>query len=307
MVQSQALNSLSNHLGPHCVTLRSSGVLLTTIASLLWGTTLVATGIGLQHANPYNLLFLRFTTASTVVIILAFLLNRRFGIKQELCRSTTWVLSAIYASGFLLQYVGQDLANASDATLLSNLAPALVPIAAFVLLKEGFSNVRIAATILSLLGLALVSSPRLHLGSSSLVGDLLLFGASLCYAFFIVLSKRLNATSVGSAFAIMISTTAFLAPVAVFFGGLNPFGFQMDLAGWASIMYLGVPCSVLAISLYLKGLKQITASQSASLLLLQLPTGLILAASILGETLSLFAIAGAASVTAAIILSSIQS
>lgn len=118
-----------------------------------------------------------------------------------------------------------------------------------------------------MLGLVLVSSPKLAFASNSVVRDLLLFGASLCYAFFIVLSKRWKFTSVASAFAIMISTAAFLGPVAILIGRLDPFDFRMSLTGWASKTYLGVPWSVLAISLYLKGLNWITASHSASLLL----------------------------------------
>ena len=293
-------------LGFHLNALRGSGVLLTAIASLLWGSTLVASAIGLRYTNPYNLVFLRFTAASAAIIIPTLLLNRKYDISHELGRATTWALAAIYASGFLLQYVGQDLANASDATLLSNLAPTLIPIAAFVLLKERLSNARLAASALGLLGLVLVASPKLRLSSSTLLGDLLLFGASLCYAFFIVLSKRLNASSISSAFAITICTAGFLAPVAVLLGGLNPFDVRMEPVGWASIVYLGVPCSVIAISLYLKGLNSITASQSGTLLLIELPVGLILAILVLGEPLGLFAAAGAAALSAAIILSSIQ-
>jgi len=302
MAQSLKSSSRSIHPGAFC----GSGVLLTVIASLLWGTTLVASAIGLRYTNPYNLVFLRFTAASTAIIIPVLLLNRKYNIRPELCRATTWTLGAIYALGFLFQYVGQDLANASDATLLSNLAPTLIPIAAFVVLKEHLSSARMAATALGLLGLVLVASPKLRLGSSTLLGDLFLFGASFCYAFFIVLGKRLNASSISSAFAITICTAGFLAPVAVLLGGLNPLDFRMGPVGWASILYLGVRCSVVAISLYLKGLDSITASQSGSLLLIELPVGLILAALVLGEPLGPFAVAGAAALSAAIILSSIR-
>jgi len=282
----------------------SAGVLLTITASLLWGTTFVATGIGLHYTNPYNLVFLRFSAASAAIVVLAVLFNGRLNVRMELGRGATWVLGAIYALGYLFQYVGQDFANTSDATLLSNLAPILVPLAAFAVLKENVSGAQMGAMGFGFLGLALVASPKLRMGSGHLVGDLMLFASSICYAFFIVLSKRLNADSVASAFAIVVSITAFLAPVAFLLGGLNPLELSIGAAGWASIVYLGLPCSVLALSLYLKGLNSITASQSANLLLIEILIGLVLASLVLGETLSFFAATGAASISVAIFLSS---
>lgn len=114
----------------------------------------------------------------------------------------------------------------------------------------------------------------------------------------------MNAGSVESAFAVIISVTVLLAPVAFLFGGLNPLDLRIGMPGWLSIVYLAVPCSVIAISLYLEGLGSITASQSAALLLLELVVGLILASLVLGETLSLAAVTGAAAISLAIIFSS---
>lgn len=286
------------------MTVRVSGTLLTIIASLLWGTTLVATGVGLQYVNPYNLVFLRFSAASAVIIMLSALFNRKLDVRTQLGRNGIWVLGAIYALGFLFQYVGQNYSNTSDATLLSNLAPTLVPIAAYAISREHISNSRVAATAVASVGLVLVAYPNFHFGSGTLLGDLLLFGSSVCYALFIVLSKRMSAGSVESAFAVVISVTLFLAPAAFLIGGLNLGDLKIGILGWFSIVYLAVPCSVIAISLYLKGLSSITASQSGALLLLELVVGLVLASLVLGEALSLAAAGGAALISLAIILSS---
>ena len=68
-------------------------------------------------------------------------------------------------------------------------------------------------------------------------------------------------------------------------------------------MYMGVPGSVLAIALYLKGLGSVTASQSGTLELVQLLTGLFLAVLILSEFPTSFEIAGAISISVAVVLS----
>jgi len=54
------------------MTERTGGILLTTIASILWGTAFAAVGVGLKYTNPYNLVFLRFLTASIFALSRAY-------------------------------------------------------------------------------------------------------------------------------------------------------------------------------------------------------------------------------------------
>lgn len=223
---------------------RRTGLLLTTIASLLWGTTFIASQTGFQYTNPYNLVFLRFATAAVVIVIFALPFDNKVGLKRELRKKSTWLVGGVYALGFLLQFVGQDLTTASEATLLSNLAPILVPTVALAFLKDSMANAQKVATALGFAGLFLVASPRLSMGVTSVFGDVLLFGTSLCYTLFIVASKRLRVGSVGSSFAYIVATSVFLAPVAVYFGGLNSLDLKMGLAGWGFCAVLGLSVHV---------------------------------------------------------------
>ena len=281
---------------------RRTGLLLTTIASLLWGTTFIASQVGFQYTNPYNLVFLRFAAAAVVIVIFALPFDNKVGLKRELRKESTWLVGGVYALGFLLQFVGQDLTTASEATLLSNLAPILVPTVALAFLKDSMANAQKVATALGFAGLFLVASPRLSMGLTSVFGDVLLFGTSLCYTLFIVASKRLRVGSVGRSFAYIVATSVFLAPVAVYFGGLNILDLKMGLAGWASVLYLGFPCTLIAISLYLRGLSAVTVSESAMLLLLQILAGLVLASALLGEFLSPSQTIGAIAILSALVL-----
>lgn len=279
-----------------------TGLLLTTIASLLWGTTFIASQIGFRYTNPYNLVFLRFATAAVTIVAFGLLFDNKVGFTKELGKRSTWVVGGIYALGFLLQFVGQDLTTASEATLLSNLAPILVPTVAFAVLKESMTNAQKVATTLGFVGLFLVASPRLSMNITSLVGDIMLFATSICYTLFIVASKKLKVGSVGRSFAYIIATAVFLAPAAVYFGGLNILDLKMGWTGWASVLYLGFPCTLIAISLYLKGLSVVTVSESAILLLLQILAGLVLASQFLGEFLSLSQAIGAVAIVSALVL-----
>ncbi len=198
--------------------------------------------------------------------------------------------------------MGQSLTTASEASLLSNLAPILVPLIAFIMLKDVITNAQKAGIALGFFGLFLIASPRLNLGLFNVLGDFLLFGTSVCYAIFIVLSKRLNTESVASSLAIIIVVTIFFAPVAVWFGGLSFQNLEIELIGWVSIFYLGYPCTIIALSLYLKGLSSVSASESAILLLVQVLTALFLAAVLLGEFLSSSQVIGAFAIVVVLVL-----
>jgi drug/metabolite transporter (DMT)-like permease len=257
--------------------------MLTTIASVLWGSAFVATDVGLTYTNPYTLVFMRFLLASAVIALLTVGFDKWLRVTSELRKASVWLLGLVDALGFLLQYIGQSLTNTADATLLANLAPALVPLVAWILVKESISKAQATAGALGVSGLVLIAAPSFSFRGTSAVGDLFLFGASASYALFIVLSKRLNAVSAGSAFAVIVAITVFLAAAALLFGNLNPLNLVLGLPGWYSSLYMGVVCTVIPMALYLRGLRSISSSESGTLLLLEVLSGLILAVFMLDE------------------------
>jgi drug/metabolite transporter (DMT)-like permease len=262
---------------------RGSAVWLTASASILWGTVFAAADLGLRYTNAYVLVFVRFLLASAVILLIALLFDHRLGIAYQLRRKSTWLLGLIDAVGFLFQYVGQSRTNASDATLLANLAPVLVPLVAWRLSKEGVTKSQMGAMALGFSGLVLMAAPVSKFQAGSLFGELLLFGSSLSYALFIVMSKRVKAVSTGSALAVIVTITVFLAPAAVILGRLNPMDLALGLDVWYSSLYMAIVCTVIPMVLYLRGLRSISSSESGTLLLLEVLSGLILAAALLDQ------------------------
>ncbi len=281
---------------------RRTGVTISVFANVLWGTVFVASGVGLKYANPYLLAFLRFVAASVGVVLSSVLFGWTHRLVRELRRGVIWALGTIYALGFLIQYIGQNLTNAANATLLANLAPALTPIVAYVLIRERLPHVKLVAAGLGFLGLIFIGAPDVRIGN--VVWDLLLFGTSLSYAFLIVILKRLRIDSVASSFAIMITIMVYLLPTAVFPGGLSLSTASIPPMGWLAVLYMGIPCSTAAIAMYFKGFESLSPTESATLLLVQLLVGLALAAVLLGETLSVAELGGAVLILAAVAISS---
>jgi drug/metabolite transporter (DMT)-like permease len=279
---------------------RARGILQTAFASVLWGTVFVAADIGLEYANPYTLVFMRFLLASVVIVFLAVAFDKRLGIGRELTKGSIRLLGMIDAVGFLFQYVGQSLTNAPDATLLANLAPVLVPLVSWILIKESISKIQATAGAFGLSGLLFIATPNLHFEVSSLPGDLLLLGASLSFAFFIVLSKRVEAVNAGSALAVILAVTIFLTPAALMLGRLNPFNLTLGMPGWFSALYMGVVCTVIPMVLYLRGLRSISSSESGTLLLLEVLSGLILAVFLLRQIPTQYEMAAGAAIVSAL-------
>ncbi|HUK79628.1 MAG TPA: EamA family transporter, partial [Nitrososphaerales archaeon] len=75
---------------------------------------------------------------------------------------------------------------------------------------------------------------------------------------------------------------------------------------WESVVWLGVPCTIVAVAMYTRGLASIRATQSATLLLLEIIVGIALSVSLLGNSLSFFQMLGAGVIGFAILLSSRQ-
>ena len=182
------------------------GVVLTASASVIWGTSFVATSIGLQYLNPYSLVFERFLIATLATFVLA-TLRRNVGELGRMLRGPKpWLVGAVYAVGFVLQFAGQNLTDSTESALLSNLFVVFVPLTAFILLRERITSGQGVGVILAATGMMLVSSPSVGLTSDPL-GDAMLVGSSVCYTLFIVLSKKHHLTTLGDSFSIVISVT----------------------------------------------------------------------------------------------------
>ena len=286
------------------LTRQSSGMALTAGASIIWGTSFVATSVGLEYSNPYVLLFERFFVASIAILGLGVFV-RSARVWEELRRPRTWGIGVVYCAAFLLQFLGQNDSGASASALLSNLFIVFVPVAAFFLLRESLPNSSKAAVGVSMVGIVLVLPSGLQVTGSTW-GDLLLVGASLGYTLFIVLGKKYGISSMASSFALIVSMTVVMAPLAALEGG--PFALNTVFAAtaWESVVWLGVPCTIVAVAMYTRGLASIRATQSATLLLLEIIVGIALSVSLLGNSLSFFQMLGAGVIGFAILLSSRQ-
>jgi drug/metabolite transporter (DMT)-like permease len=277
------------------------GLLLIIIADIIWGTVFVASQVGLEYTNPFNVAFLRFFIATLAIVALMPFAEKRLDVIGELRKKWTWLFGLLYAIGFIFQYLGQALTSAPEATLLTNLSPILIPPLALLITKERVTKTQIVAIAIGITGLFLVANPTMTTGVLARVGDILMVLTSLCYALFTILTKKRNASSAGNSFAIIIVVTIIALPVALTVGDLRLSSLAFPAIAWIAIIYLGIVCTAIAITIYLKGLSGVLASEAAVMFLVQLLVGLVLSGLLLGEYLSLYQTIGASAILLALI------
>ena len=282
---------------------RNRAVLLTVVASLIWGTSFPGVKWGLGYVgNDILFLWLRFVIASVVTLSVVLLL-RKFSLSL-LKRPELWAVGALNTGGFSAQYVGLNYTTASKSALLIDINVVAVAIISYFVFAERIGRKQAAGVASGLIGVVLLTGDGdVSWSDSEFLGDMIVFLAGWLWAFFIVLNKKLltrfNAVELSTG-AIVTSTVWLSIPL----GYLAVVGadFTIEPMGWVGIVYLGVFCTSVAVLLWAMGLQGVSATSSATIMLLEVITALAISIALLEESLRLVAIVGAAFVLAAIYL-----
>ena len=207
---------------------------------------------------------------------------------------------------------GISLTTALAAGVIMAAIPAVVALLSWVFLHERITP-RVAASIAcAVAGIALVSVVK-HSGpdatggsggaSGSLLGNLLLFGAVVCEASYVVIGKRLT----GNMSAKRISALVNLWGLALVtpFGIWQAIGFDFGTVEpgiWWLLLFYSIAASVVTVWLWMTGLKHVPAS-SAGIFTVMLP---VAAAAVgvlfLGERFSTVQVGAFALALAAVVL-----
>jgi len=282
---------------------KKNAITLTVLASLIWGTSFPGTKWGLGFAgNDVFFLFLRFLVACAITLTVVLYLGKlRLSIFRE---PLMWVIGGFNAAGFVLQYVGLTQTNASKTALLVDINVVAVAIISYFMFKERLGRVQTAGIVCGTVGVVFLALNKdLVFDPDQIVGDIMVYSAGWSWAFFIVYNKRMlgkySGTEISSA-AIAMCTVWLLLPTAyLLFTGAD---FAVEPVGWLMVLYLGLFCTSIATLLWAMGLEGVSATASATIMLIEVLTALVLSIGVLKETLSTAAAFGGVLVLLAIYL-----
>lgn len=280
---------------------KNEALLLTVVASFLWGTSFPAIKIGLQYMDAYTFVFYRFLFAS-LTMFAVMLLTKNFSFNFNKNRLILF-LGVVNGVAYLLQHIGMIHAFASKSSLFVNLSVVWVAFLSPLAIKEKIGRKKVAGLILSVIGVLLVTT-NLDFGSfgtGEVMGNLLVIGAGILWATFIVYNKPLVVESknlIQSMTWLLLHTMLPLLPLILF--STENF-FSLTWEAWIAIIYTSVFCWLIPYYLWIQGLKNISPLTSAIILLNEIIVALAISTIVLGEIITAATAIGAIFIIIAIL------
>ncbi len=284
---------------------KKEALLLTIIASSLWGTSFPAIKIGLQFMDAYTFVFLRFFFALLIMFAIV-LFSKKFSFNFN--KRLILFLGCINGIAYLLQYIGMSSTSASKSSLLVNLTVVWVALLSPILLKEKIGRKKLTGVILSLLGIVFVTTNLdfQSFGIGSMMGDLIVIAAGMIWAIFILYNKPL----VNETKNLMMSLTWLLLFTIIPLVPVVPFSAKNFLTlpweAWSAILYTAIFCWNIPYYIWSKGLRKISAVTSSVILLNEIIVSVIISTIFLGDSLTVVTGIGAVFIMFAIVLVSIE-
>ncbi len=281
---------------------------MTMVAGVIWGTSFVTIQWGLDDGfHPMVFLAVRMLIAFASALLLARLLG---GVDAWLLRDPwVWALGLSNTGGFVAQYFALDLTVATKAALITNLSLIFVAPMSYLWLRERFTPVRVGALIAVIPGVFLLTTggDMTSLRGSEFLGDMLSLVAGLSWAFYIIISKHVlrdDRVHVSRLTLWVMGTTAvFAVPLGIGAIAMGDGSFhQVGPVGWATALYTGVVCSTVAYMFWTRGLKGVTATVSAILLLVMVVVAALMDYQFRGTEMNAVAWAGAGVLLVAMVL-----
>jgi len=276
---------------------RRFGLVLIIISAASFGVMPIFARLAYNAgAEPITVLFLRFTIAAIVMNLIMIL--RRTAYPRGLVLLELILLGAIaYVGESLAYFLALKMASAGLVALLLYIYPALVTALSAVFLKEHLTRVKIVALFIALSGTALTL--RIS-GGGSLMGILLGIAAAVDYAIYILLGSRIVRRSgpMASTTVIITSTAGVYVGIVAIHGATYP----TTPTGWIAIIAIALISTVLAFVTFFAGLKRIGPTTTSTLSTFEPIVAVVLAAIVLGETISPIQILGGILILAAVVL-----
>ena len=239
---------------------------LLLLMTLIWGSNFTAIKYSLEDLLPLSFNALRFTLASVVMLIVAFLSRTSF----KLAPGDGWRLfllgllgNTCYQSLFI---TGMAHTRAGNAALILATTPLFTAILGRIRKHEYFTGRGVAGLLLAFAGIVLIvvsGRGKISLGETVL-GDSLLLASTVCWSLYTVGSKELVHIygSMKATTIMMTSGTPFLLLICA------PSLLRQDWSrvrpvAWAGLVYSGLFAIALAYLIWSVGVRKIGSTRTA--------------------------------------------
>lgn len=268
-------------------------IIAVTAAVVFWGSSFIATKIAGACFTPLLLCLVRFAVSSLLFGV--FCLGGWRPARPK--RRDAFYIAVTSLTGITVYYaletIGVQLTTAGNASLISASYPAITALVGILFYRERPSGRILAGILIAICGIFLLndwSSLGLSEGGA---GNMMLLADGFLWAYYNYtmqkISSDMDPISI-SCRQIWIGTAAFVPLVWL----EKPVFTGADLSAWLAVAYLSVCCTVAALLLYNRGIRQIPASLAASLMNLIPVVGVLLSVLVLSEQITLKQMTGGA-------------
>jgi drug/metabolite transporter (DMT)-like permease len=254
--------------------------LLLGLVTLIWGGTFLTVQSSVRLIGPFEFLLLRFGLAA---LALALLFPRRLVRLTRRDLAAGALVGCLLFAGYGAQTLALQLTSSSKTGFLTGLNVVIVPVLAYVALRQRPGRRALAGVALATLGMALLSLND-ALDWQVGPGEMLAVICAVCFAGHVVAISRFapRADTVNLAL-VQIAVTAILSGVAT---PLHGEAFVAPPAAvWEAAAFLGIVATAFAL-LVMNGVQQFTSSAHAALIYALEPVFAGLFGYLAGETLS---------------------
>lgn len=281
------------------------------LAMIIVGSSVVAGKLLAQSFPVFLASELRFLVASIIMVPIFIRIEGVPSIKKrEMLILFFQGLFGVYLYSIFMLY-GLTFTTAIEAGIITSTIPAVTGGLAFLFLKEKLTKSVSVGILLTVLGTLIInvfgSASVIERGSSPILGNLLIFGAVISEALFIILGKFITqrVSPLGISTILSVLGTILFLPLSLYEGA--KFNFErVTMAEWGLIFYFGIVVTVIAFVLIYQGVSKVPASTVGVLTGVLPISSVILSVLILGEKISFIHIIGIGFTLTAILLISKQ-
>jgi drug/metabolite transporter (DMT)-like permease len=269
---------------------------------LLWSSGFVFLKLGLAYADPLTFLALRYACVVAILVVPFIAMKAPLPATRTAWLHLAMVGLLIQAGYFAFTYLSlKASSSAAEVALITSQQPILIGLLAPAIAGERVDAVRWTGLALGVAGAAIVILARSSVHAGAPLGILFAVLALLSMTAGTLYEKRFGeATHPVTANVVQYAVgLAVAAPLAVL---LEPMHVQWSAGLFASLAYLVLANSIVAISLFLAMIRYGEASRVSALFFLVPPSTAVIAFLVLGEPIPTLAWAGMALAAVGILL-----
>lgn len=276
---------------------RLIGVFLVALSAACFGTNAIFARMAYDAgANASTFLFIRFVIASLVMF--SIMTARGLNFPRGRLLVSLALIGGIGLTGATLSfYTAIQIAPVNLVIVIAYMYPTMVTLLAAMFLKQRITSYKIVALLMTLVGILFA----IGLDSGGyFLGIILAVVTAIFYSLYLVLgSKSIQRAGPFPASTVIIISAALIYSVFV---GLQGLQIPKIASGWLAVVASALISTVLGIVALFSGLKKIDTANAAIISTFEVVVAVVLAVTILGETITLHKVLGACLVVGAVII-----